>query len=59
MTLYNYVRDRRELEALVADAVVADVKVPAPTDDWRADVHAIATAMWRRCASIPTPSRWC
>ncbi len=53
MTLYNYVRDRRELEALVADAVVADVKVPAPTDDWRADVHAIATAMWETMRQHP------
>ena len=46
MTLYNYVKDRDELEALVAEAVLADVKLPAPSDDWLADVKSIATAVW-------------
>ncbi|WP_347876634.1 TetR/AcrR family transcriptional regulator C-terminal domain-containing protein [Mycobacterium paraffinicum] len=46
MTLYNYVRDREELEALVAEAVLADVKLPAPSEDWLADVKSIAIAVW-------------
>lgn len=46
MTLYNYVRDREELEALVAEAVLADVKLPLPSEDWLADVKSIAIAVW-------------
>ncbi|WP_231996919.1 TetR/AcrR family transcriptional regulator C-terminal domain-containing protein [Mycobacterium scrofulaceum] len=46
MTLYNYVRDREELEALVAEAVLADVKLPEPSDNWLADVKSIAVAVW-------------
>ncbi|OBI66280.1 TetR/AcrR family transcriptional regulator [Mycobacterium sp. E796] len=46
MTLYNYVRDREELESLVAEAVLADVKVPPPSEDWLADVKCIAIAIW-------------
>lgn len=46
MTLYNYVKDRGELEALVAEAVLADVKLPAPSEDWLADVKSVATAIW-------------
>jgi AcrR family transcriptional regulator len=46
MTLYNYVKDRQELEGLVAEAVLADVDLPPPSDDWLADVKSIATAIW-------------
>ncbi len=46
MTMYNYVADKEALEELVVAAVVAEITVPAATDDWRHDVHAIATAMW-------------
>lgn len=46
MTMYNYVADKEGLEELVVAAVVAGINVPEPTDDWRRDVHAIATAMW-------------
>ncbi|OBK93644.1 hypothetical protein A5645_19115 [Mycobacterium asiaticum] len=53
MTLYNYVKDRRELEELVAEAVIAEMKVPARTDDWCADVRAIATAMWEAVRRHP------
>ena len=53
MTLYNYVRDRGELEELVADAVIADVKVPAPSSDWRNDVRAIAVSMWETMRRHP------
>jgi len=53
MTMYNYVADKEGLEELVVAAVVADVEVPAPTDDWRHDVHAVATAMWRAVRAHP------
>ena len=53
MTLYNYVRDRAELEELVAEAVIADVNVPEPSDNWRDDVRAIAMAMWETMRRHP------
>ena len=53
MTMYNYVADKEGLEELVVAAVVADVEVPAATDDWQHDVHAVATAMWRGVRAHP------
>lgn len=53
MTLYNYVKHRGELEELVADAVIADVKVPEPSDNWRTDVRAIGIAMWETMRRHP------
>jgi len=53
MTLYNYVKDREELEGLVAEAVLADVDLPRPSADWLADVKAIATAIWRAVRQHP------
>ncbi|WP_319458006.1 MULTISPECIES: TetR/AcrR family transcriptional regulator C-terminal domain-containing protein [unclassified Mycobacterium] len=53
MTMYNYVADKEGLEELVVAAVVADVEVPTPTDDWQHDVHAVATAMWRGVRAHP------
>jgi AcrR family transcriptional regulator len=53
MTLYNYVKDREELEGLVAEAVLADVDLPRPTDDWAADVKSTATAIWRAVRQHP------
>jgi AcrR family transcriptional regulator len=53
MTVYNYVADKEGLEELVVAAVVDDVPVPAPGPDWRHDVHAIATAMWRGVRAHP------
>jgi len=53
MTLYNYVKNREELEGLVAEAVLADVDLPRPTDDWLADVKSIATAIWRAVRQHP------
>jgi AcrR family transcriptional regulator len=46
MTVYNYVPDKEGLEELVVAAVVADVRVPKPTDDWQRDAYAIADAIW-------------
>jgi AcrR family transcriptional regulator len=53
MTLYNYVQNRDELEALVAEAVIADVEVLPASDDWVDDVRSIATAMWQAVHNHP------
>jgi len=53
MTLYNYVADKEGLEELVVAAIVAEVRLPDPTDDWQHDAHAIASAMWRGVRKHP------
>jgi AcrR family transcriptional regulator len=53
MTLYNYVKDREELEGLVADSVLADVDLPRSTGDWLADVKSTASAIWRAVRQHP------
>lgn len=53
MTLYNYVTDRGALEELVAEAVIAEVEVPEPSDDWCTDVRAIAFALWETVRRHP------
>jgi AcrR family transcriptional regulator len=53
MTIYNYVKDREELEGLVAEAVLADVRLPRRSTDWRSDVKSVATAIWRAVRQHP------
>ena len=53
MTVYNYVADKAGLEELVVAAVVAEVRVPEPTDDWKQDAYAIADAMWQGIRAYP------
>jgi AcrR family transcriptional regulator len=53
MTIYNYVKDREELEGLVAEAVLADVRLPRRSADWRSDVKSVATAIWRAVRQHP------
>ena len=53
MTLYNYVRDRDQLEELVAEAVIAGVELPVGSGDWLDDVRAIATATWHSVRAHP------
>ena len=53
MTLYNYVADKEGLEELVVAAIVAEVRLPTPTDDWQRDAHAIACAMWQGIRAHP------
>lgn len=58
MTLYNYVKDRDELDALVVEAVMAEVKLPRArgslqTVDWQAEVRAIVEATWRTVRRHP------
>jgi AcrR family transcriptional regulator len=58
MTLYNYVKDRDELDALVVEAVLAEVKPARPrgsgkAESWQADVRAIVEATWRTVRRHP------
>jgi AcrR family transcriptional regulator len=53
MTVYNYVKDRDELEELVAEAVINSVELPAPSQDWQQDVRAIAMAIWQAVRRHP------
>ncbi|MCT7656860.1 TetR/AcrR family transcriptional regulator [Mycobacterium deserti] len=53
MTVYNYVSDKEGLEELVVAAVVAGVRVPAPTENWLDDVYAVAAAMWQGIRAHP------
>ncbi|WP_134663154.1 MULTISPECIES: TetR/AcrR family transcriptional regulator C-terminal domain-containing protein [Amycolatopsis] len=53
MTIYNYVDGRDGLEHLVTEAVMASATWPDPSDDWRADVHAVAEGMWRAVRAHP------
>jgi AcrR family transcriptional regulator len=58
MTLYNYVKDRDELDALVVEAVLAEVRPARPrgadkATNWQADVRAIVEATWRTVRRHP------
>jgi AcrR family transcriptional regulator len=58
MTLYNYVKDRDELDALVVEAVLAEVKPARPRGadkaaNWQVDVRAIVEATWRTVRRHP------
>jgi AcrR family transcriptional regulator len=54
MTIYNYIRDRDELEALVVDAVMAEAQFAAVEHvDWRVDVRTILKAMWGAVRAHP------
>jgi len=53
MTLYNYVRDRDALDALVVEAVIAKARWPEATADWRHDVRAIVQAAWNAIGAHP------
>jgi AcrR family transcriptional regulator len=53
MTLYNYVKDRGQLEELVAEAVMSGVEMPEASQDWLVDVRAVATAIWQAVRRHP------
>jgi len=54
MTLYNYISDRAELDAFVVDGVLRPIQLPpAPSVDWRADVHEIAGQTWAAVRAHP------
>lgn len=54
MTLYNYVRDRTALDALVVDAVMAEARWRgAPSADWQKDLRTLALSSWRAIRRHP------
>lgn len=53
MTLYNYVRDRSDLDALVVEAVMSKVRLPRESGTWQADVRAIVESTWRTVRRHP------
>jgi hypothetical protein len=54
MTLYNYVNQREELDLLVVEAVVAQVRWSLDEgQDWPDEVRVIATAIWRAVRAHP------
>jgi len=46
MSLYRYIQNKDGLFDLMLDEVLGEVATPAPTRHWRADVTALARAMW-------------
>jgi AcrR family transcriptional regulator len=42
MSLYNYVPDKQALVFAMVEEVVAELRLPEPTGDWRADMHSLA-----------------
>jgi AcrR family transcriptional regulator len=42
MSLYNYIPDKQALVYEMAELVSAELDLPEPTGDWRADLHTVA-----------------
>lgn len=42
MSLYNYVPDKQALIYGMVEEVIAELRLPEPTGDWRADMHRVA-----------------
>lgn len=42
MSLYNYVPDKQALVYAMTEQAAAELRLPEPTGDWRADVHRVA-----------------
>jgi AcrR family transcriptional regulator len=42
MSLYNYIPDKQALVFDMAELVTAELALPEPTGDWRADMHVVA-----------------
>jgi AcrR family transcriptional regulator len=53
MSLYRYVTDRAQLEALVVDLVLADVDMRPPRGAWRRQLAALATRVRTAIAAHP------
>ncbi|HEY4223538.1 MAG TPA: TetR/AcrR family transcriptional regulator C-terminal domain-containing protein [Myxococcota bacterium] len=54
MTLYNHVRDRADLELLLVDAVMDELRMNPPADEpWQSAVEHLALAMWRAIRAHP------
>lgn len=54
MTIYNYVDGRDGLDALLVEAVMAEVEWSSTeTDDWATELRTISEAVWRTVRSHP------
>lgn len=54
MTIYNYCRDREELESMVVEAIMATVRLPAGDGpDWREDARRVLQQLWGAVADHP------
>jgi AcrR family transcriptional regulator len=53
MSLYRYVSDRAQLEALVVDLVLADVDMTPPRGTWQRQLTALATRVRAAIATHP------
>jgi AcrR family transcriptional regulator len=42
MSLYNYIPDKQALVFAMAELITAELTLPEPTGDWRADLHVVA-----------------
>lgn len=49
MALYNHVRDKQDLKAAIAQAVVEELRIPAMTGNWQARLCAIFRALRQIC----------
>jgi AcrR family transcriptional regulator len=54
MSLYWHVANKQHLLDLMLDALVAEVRLPEPSGDWRADLRAVA----RENRSMLLRHRW-
>ena len=54
MSLYWYVESKEELLELMLDAIEAEIEVPEPSGDWRADLGALA----HRTRAALSQHRW-
>ncbi len=54
MTIYNYFRNRDELDGLLVEAVMAEVEIPMTSaEDWREDVRNVLAPVWRAIRAHP------
>lgn len=54
MTIYNYVKNREELDALVVEAAMSEAQWPhASGDDWQQNVRAICQPIWQAITAHP------
>lgn len=53
MSLYNYVPGKHQLYDLMIDEVAGELALPAPTDDWRADLRATVRSQYRTAKRHP------
>lgn len=54
MTIYNYVKNREELDALVVEAVMSEARWPDTGEgDWQENVRAICQPIWLAITAHP------